>query len=231
VPSFPRTASAALVGVAVVASIGACGTVTVGHSLRDTAARHSGLPAPSTSPIAAPVQQAAAPAAAPDPDPEPVLAPEGRTAFGDSVMLGAEAELVKAKVRVDALVGRQFHSGIVLLRRAVGSGTLPRNVIVHLGTNGSVAVDDCRKIVDKVGETRRLFFVTVHGPRSWMAADNAHLAACAASYPEGRVVLVPWDSTSKKHPEWFYADGIHLNGKGRAAYAALVSATVDARGL
>jgi len=227
VPSFPRTLSAAVVGVAVVATIGACGTVTVGHSLRDggTGARVSG-PSPSPSPTAT-VQQAAAPA----PPPEPVLAPEGRAAFGDSVMLGAEAELVKSKVRVDALVGRQFHSGIVLLRRAVGSGTLPRNVIVHLGTNGSLAVDDCRAIVDKVGETRRLFFVTVHGPRSWMAGDNAHLAACAASFPEGRVVLVPWDATAKSHPEWFYADGIHLNGKGRAAYAALVTATVDARGL
>jgi hypothetical protein len=227
VPSFPRTLSAAVLGVAVVASIGACGTVTVGHSLRDSAAGGQGARSAATPSPTVSVQQAAAPA----PAPEPVLAPEGRAAFGDSVMLGAEAELVKAKVRVDALVGRQFHSGIVLLRRAVGSGTLPRNVIVHLGTNGSLAVDDCRAIVDKVGETRRLFFVTVHGPRSWMAGDNAHLAACAASFPDGRVVLVPWDAIAKSHTEWFYADGIHLNGKGRAAYAALVTATVDAHGL
>ena len=226
-PSFPRTLSAAVVGLATVASIGACGTVTVGHSLRDSAAGgRNARPAATASPTASVLQ-----AAAPAPAPEPVLAPEGRAAFGDSVMLGAETELVKEKVRVDALVGRQFHSGVVLLRRAVGSGTLPRNVIVHLGTNGTVAVEDCRKIVDKVGDTRRLFFVTVHGPRSWMASDNAHLAACAASYPEGRVVLVPWDATARSHPEWFYADGIHLNGQGRAAYAALVTATVDVHGL
>jgi len=224
VPSFPRTLSAAVVVVAAAASIGACGTVTVGHSLR---AAGTGATTPTT-PVPVATEQ---PAAAPPPAPEPVLAPEGRAAFGDSVMLGAKAELTKEQVRVDALVGRQFHSGIVVLRRAARSGSLPRNVIVHLGTNGSLAVVDCRKIVDQVGESRRLFFVTVHGPRSWMASDNAHLAACAASYPQGRVVLVPWDTTARSHPEWFYADGIHLNGAGRSAYAALVATAVDTYGL
>jgi len=218
--SLPRTLGAAVAGVAVVATLSSCATVRVTRSLRDGAVTAT----PSSSPWALVTpDQAAAPVRQPPP------APPGRAAFGDSVMLGAKAELVSRSVRVDAVVGRQFHSGMLLLGRVAGS--LPRNVIVHLGTNGTASVDDCRRIVDRLGDTRRVFFVTVHGPRSWMAADNAHLAQCAAAYPDHRVVLIPWDSTATPHPEWFYADGIHLNGIGRAAYAALVSQVVDTFGL
>ena len=221
-PSSPRTLRAAVVGVTVVATLTSCATVTVTHSLREgaVAATTSSTPSALVTP-----DQAAAPV------PQRSLAPPGRAAFGDSVMLGAKAELVSRRVRVDAVVGRQFHSGIALLGRAAGSGTLPRNVIVHLGTNGTASVADCRRIVDQLGDTRRAFFVTVHGPRSWMVTDNSHLAQCAAAYPDRHVVLIPWDSTANRHPEWFYADGIHLNGSGRAAYAALVSQVVDAFGL
>jgi hypothetical protein len=134
-------------------------------------------------------------------------------------------------VRVDALESRQFHSGVALVRSARDAGTLPRNVIVHLGTNGTATLADCRAVVATAGESRRVFLVTVHGPRRWMRADNARLAACAASYPAHRVVLVDWDSAASRHPEWFYRDGIHLNGAGRTAYAALVTQTVTVLGL
>ncbi|MCW2604046.1 MAG: acyltransferase, partial [Pseudonocardiales bacterium] len=40
----------------------------------------------------------------------------------------------------------------------------------------------------------------------------------------GNVELIDWFATSTPHPEWFVADGIHLNSAGRAAYADLVLA-------
>jgi hypothetical protein len=42
------------------------------------------------------------------------------------------------------------------------------------------------------------------------------------------VVLVNWDRAASHHPQWFYADGIHLNGPGRVAYATLVTKVVSA---
>jgi hypothetical protein len=141
-------------------------------------------------------------------------------------MLGAKPELAARGVYVDAVESRQFHAGIGLVRKAAAAGALPRDVIVHLGTNGSASVAECRTIVDTVGPARRVFVVTVHAPRSWTASDNAHLRTCAASYPGRRVVVVDWNRAATAHPRWFYADGIHLNGPGRAADAAVVMAAV-----
>ncbi len=223
-PSFPRTLGVAVSGVLAAASLAGCGTFTVTHDPRHSAAVAHDPVAPVA--LARPdVPPAALPPAVPE-----QVAP-GRWAVGDSVMLGARAQLTARGVRVDAVESRQFHSGIALVRAARNAGRLPRNVIVHLGTNGTVAAADCHAVVATAGASRRVFLVTVHGPRPWMRADNARLAACAASYPDRRVVLVNWDRAASHHPEWFYADGIHVNGAGRAAYAALVAKAVSAFGL
>lgn len=223
-PSFPRTLGVAVSGVLAAASLGGCGTFTVTHNPRPSAAGAHVAVAPLS--LARPdVPEATPPPAA------PVQVAAGRWAVGDSVMLGARAQLTARGVRVDAVESRQFHSGIALVRAARNAGTLPRNVIVHLGTNGTVSLADCHAVVTTAGESRRVFLVTVHGPRPWMRTDNARLAACAAAYPDRRVVLVNWDRAASHHPEWFYADGIHVNGAGRAAYAALVAKVVGALGL
>lgn len=221
-PHFPRTFGVAVSGVLAVASLGACGTFTVTHGSRPSATS-TGAPADPPAGLVTPAVHAVAlPPAAPD----PVAA--GRWALGDSVMLGARPQLIARGVRVDAVESRQFHSGIALLRAARAAGRLPRNVIVHLGTNGTASLADCRALVDIAGPGRRVFLVTVHGPRSWMRADNVQLTACAAAYPDRRVVLVNWDRAASHHPGWFYGDGIHLNGSGRVAYAALVTKVVSA---
>jgi hypothetical protein len=143
-------------------------------------------------------------------------------------MLGAKAQLVGHGRTVDAVESRQFHTGLGLVTRALARGTLPANLVVHLGTNGTLAVADCRALVDAAGPDRRVLFVTPHAPRPWIAADIAHLSQCSAAYPTGQVVLVDWNGPATRHPGWFYADGIHLNGPGRTAYAAVISAALAA---
>ena len=217
-PSFPRALGVAVSGVLVVVSLAACGTFTVTHEQRP------GSPEPVD--LATPAQPAAV-----LPPPVPVQVTAGRWAVGDSVMLGAKPQLTASGIRVDAVESRQFHAGIALVRAALAAGALPRDVIVHLGTNGTASLGDCRAVVAAAGADRRVFLVTVHGPRPWMRADNTQLEACAAAYPGQRVVIIDWDRVASHHPEWFYADGIHLDGAGRTAYAALVTAAVTARGL
>jgi hypothetical protein len=217
VPSFPRTLGLVVVGVAATTVLTGCGSGLITRDLtRVPQVSSSPSSTPSTPPE--PVQQPA------PPSPEPVVIPAGVAAYGDSVMLGATKELTARGVTVDAIESRQFHSGVSIIRNAAAQGTLPRNVVVHLGTNGSLAVKDCRAIVDAAGPDRRVFFVTTHAPRSWIARDNANLVACDADFPGRQVVLIDWHRPASKHSAWFYSDGIHLNGKGRAAYAAVVAA-------
>jgi len=221
VPSFPRTLGLVVVGVAVTTALTGCGSGLITRDL-------TRVPAPSASPSSSPTTPSPSPTLEqPAPTPEPVVIPTGIAAYGDSVMLGAKAELTARGVSVDAVESRQFHSGVKLVRSAADKGTLPRNVVVHLGTNGSLAVKDCRAIVDAAGPDRRVFFVTAHAPRPWIAGDNANLVACVAAYTAPQVVLIDWNRSAARRAGWFYSDGIHLNGKGRAAYAAVVGATVD----
>jgi hypothetical protein len=146
-------------------------------------------------------------------------------------MLGSKPLLDAAGFHVDAVVGRQFGAAKGLVAQLRASGHLPRNLIVHLGTNGTIAMPDCRAVVNAAGPQRRVFLVTVHGPRSWMPGDNVHLIACARAFPAGRVVLVDWNQLSSPHPEWFYRDRIHPQGAGRTAYTHLLAATVARYGL
>ena len=156
--------------------------------------------------------------------------PAGRVAYGDSVMLGSKRLLQGRGFTVDAKVGRQFgasYNAIVKLRQRK---MLPRNIVIHLGTNGTISVRDCRAVVDAAGPDRRVFLVNVRVPRPWMRGNNLHLATCAAAYPISRVVVINWAAASNPHREWFGPDNIHPDAAGRMAYTALIDATVDQRG-
>jgi len=149
----------------------------------------------------------------------------GVFSLGDSVMLGAERSLVAEHYRVDAKVGRQFFEGIVALRNVRRSGGLPRNVVVHLGTNGTITTRHCESMVANAGPLRRVFFVTVFGPRSWMSGNDRVLRACAARH-RGGVVLIDWATAAAHHPGWLGRDRIHPNTLGHKEYTALIESTV-----
>jgi hypothetical protein len=151
------------------------------------------------------------------------LVPAGRFGVGDSIMLSASEELAVHGVGVNAEVGRQFSEGLPVVRRLANNDRLPRNVVVHLGTNGYVQPSDCDALVS-LAPNRRIFLTTVRVPRDWQDPNNDVLNACAARYD--RVFVIRWFMFSKDHPEWFAADGYHLNAEGQQAYADLIDGDV-----
>lgn len=56
------------------------------------------------------------------------------------------------------------------------------------------------------------------------AVFNSELKSAAAAYPQ--VTIVDWNAYSKAHPQWFQADGVHLQGAGPQALANLLHATL-----
>lgn len=148
-----------------------------------------------------------------------------RLAIGDSVMLGAQPQLKARGFRVDATVSRQSYTGPALLR-ARGS-SLPRDVVVHLGTNGSFPLDVCRRIVRNAGPERRVFLVTVHVPRSWQDANNAAIRRCDRSFAADRVTVVDWHAAASRNPGWLYRDRVHLTPAGARGFARLIDRAVD----
>lgn len=171
----------------------------------------------------------AAPASAEPRPSAPVVEKDAkdRYAIGDSVMLGAKTQLKRRGFIVNATVSRQAYSAPAMVRKR--SADLPRNLVVHLGTNGTFPLDTCRRLVRQAGEQRRVFLVTVSVPRSWEASNNRTIRRCAASFADGRVTVVDWKALASRHPGWFYSDGVHLRSAGALAYARLLDRAVDSR--
>jgi hypothetical protein len=158
----------------------------------------------------------------------PALAgpPRGRLGVGDSIMLSAEDELLGLGFDdVNAKVGRQFGAGLWIVRHRAGDGTLPKRVVVHLGTNGTIDPDDCAALIEAAGPRRRVFLTTIKVPRSWEAPNNHTLNACART--SDQVHVIRWWTKSHDRPEWFASDGYHLNVEGRLAFARFVDTKVD----
>jgi hypothetical protein len=148
-----------------------------------------------------------------------------RIGVGDSIMLSAEDDLDPFGVVVNAEVGRQFAEGLHVVRRLAMHDRLPRQVVVHLGTNGYVDPADCDELIAWAGPHRHVFLVTVRVPMEWEEPNNDVLHKCAARADNAFVIR--WFAYSDGHPEWFAEGGYHLNEEGQAAYAAFLDANVD----
>lgn len=142
-------------------------------------------------------------------------------ALGDSVMLGAKTQLEKRGIRTDATVSRQFSSGVAILEAKRAAGTLPKRVVIHLGTNGPFYRKDFDAMMRVLRKVPRVVFLTVHEPRPWQDAVNSVLRAGVTRWKNA--VLLDWNWQANRHPGWIYSDGIHLQPAGAAAYARLVA--------
>jgi hypothetical protein len=147
----------------------------------------------------------------------------GRYAIGDSVMLGGKPALQARGFVVNAKVSRQFADAVTIVRNLDAVGHLRRTIVIHLGTNGVlIRAPQCDRISKIAGRKRKVYLVTVTGPRRYPGLrkmQNTRLRACAER--RGNTHLIDWYAHSRGHGAWFY-DGMHLTPAGRTAYAAFL---------
>ncbi len=196
----------------------------------------SPTPTPTVTPSATPTASpsAAAPTAKPtkttkNSKKKKKRARHGRVAVGDSLMVGAASAMRARGFTVNGKVGRQFSVAPAIVR-SFGS-SLKRNVVIELGTNGTVSLATCRRVVRIAGPNRRVFLVNNRVPRSWQDSNNKVLRRCDKSFRAARVRIVDWHGASSGKSAWFVADGIHTSARGRIAFAKLIDRAVDRHGL
>jgi hypothetical protein len=142
-------------------------------------------------------------------------------AVGDSVMLGAVPQLRRAGFSVNARGCRQMSHALRLLARRRGAGSLPDVVVVALGHNWTITIDDIRRALMILGPERLLGMVT---PRGEFASARAAIGAAGGRWP-ARVKVLPWAAHSAGKP-WTW-DGLHLTRAGARAFARLLSRAFD----
>ena len=150
---------------------------------------------------------------------------KGRFALGDSVMQGAKGNLRNRGFRVNTNKSRQVYEGVEVLRSQRSRGNLRKNVVVHLGTNGSFTASQCASMHRIVGAHRRLFVLTVKAPRSWTSSNNRVISRCARKFENTH--LIDWRRFAINHRWATYSDGYHLTARGAAAYARLIDRSVS----
>jgi peptidoglycan/LPS O-acetylase OafA/YrhL len=162
--------------------------------------------------------------------PVTTLPPTTVTAIGDSVMLGAANQLAatvnamfgnQPVTGVNAAESRQFSAGVDLIEQLKNAGQLGQDVVVQLGTNGTVDPGDFDRMMSLLSDRKKVVIINAKVPRLWEQQVNDTLAAGVKKYKNA--VLLDWHGYGGQHPEFFYDDGIHLRPEGAAAYAQFVA--------
>jgi lysophospholipase L1-like esterase len=152
------------------------------------------------------------------------------TAIGDSVMLDCEPDLQKdiPGIDVEAEVSRQWDDGIALAQDLKSERILGSIVIIDLGTNGPVSLEDFQQMMDVLSGASVVVFVTVHLPPSysWSQSVNETLEQGVPMYKDAR--LADFNALADQNPEWFGSDGVHMpiGGTGAQAMAALIASKI-----
>jgi len=183
-------------------------------------------PPTATSPAApAAAPPPAAPASAPATAVPPSPAQRTETVIGDSVMLGAQESLRQSlpHAQVNAVEGRQASTAFTLLDSWEAEGHIGDEVVLHIGTNGTIDPSALDAALAKLG-SRRIVLLTDHVPRPWQDLNNRIIVAAAHTHPG--VHLVDWNAAASVHPEWLWPDGIHLRPAGATAYRELILAAL-----
>ncbi len=146
--------------------------------------------------------------------------------IGDSVLLGAKEELLAQfagqQVTVDAVEDRSLLGAIGLFRSA--GPALGDVVVLDLGYNDSSDPAVFRGRVDDamtaLAGVRRVIWLNQHDWGPGRAGMNAELTAAASRY--ANLDVVDWNAEVAAHPDYVYADAIHLTATGQPAMAAAV---------
>ncbi len=148
--------------------------------------------------------------------------PIARLAIGDSVMLGAAAELAEFGFVVDAEESRGFTDGAEYVARLAEANRLGEIVVVHLGTNGAISESSMQKMLDTLAAVPQVLLVTNDVDREYTAGNNALIYNAVNARPN--VSLLDWQGNAPACPgECLYDDQLHLRPDGQRYYAALVA--------
>jgi hypothetical protein len=142
-------------------------------------------------------------------------------AVGDSVMLGAIAQIRRAGFEVDAAGCRLWSQGLELLEERARRGSLPDLIVIALGTNWTVSNDDIGAALRVIGPERVLGLVTPREVGGEPSPDQVVIRQAAERWPD-RVEVIDWAAASDGKDTWVYDDGVHLRPAGARALAELM---------
>lgn len=148
------------------------------------------------------------------------------TAIGDSVLLNAAPQLqeIFPNMQCDAIVGRQITDGIRIINQMNQNGTLAKNVLFALGTNGpTYNEEDFDQMLVQLKD-KNVFIVNTKSNLYWQDEVNEKLIKASEKYKN--IHLIQWCELANQHPNWFGDDQTHMQGEGSKYYAEFIAKNI-----
>lgn len=149
--------------------------------------------------------------------------PDFVSVIGDSVFLGAAPSFQKLykNAVIDAKISRQVSQALKVAKKMEKRGELGNIVIISLGTNGNFNQATGQALIDYLGAQRTIYWVNAYGKNLDIQRDvNQTIDKLVKK--NTNVHLIPWAKEAKKHPNWFYQDGTHLNISGQKGFSRFI---------
>ncbi|MDG1267012.1 MAG: acyltransferase family protein [Ilumatobacter sp.] len=157
----------------------------------------------------------------------PIPVPISKLAVGDSVMLGAAAQLSELGFTVDAVESRAWVNGLDFVMTLGEQDRLPEMLVIHLGTNGPIGQSNMDQMMTAVSTVPTVLLVTNDVDRDYTAGNNQLIYSAAAA--NSNVELLDWQGLAPSCPgDCLEADGFHLKPDGQIFYARLVEGALAA---
>lgn len=145
------------------------------------------------------------------------------TVIGDSVFLGASSSFLKRdkEAVIDAKISRQVRHGVDVAKKLDKKGKLGNTILISLGTNSPFNPVTGQELLDYLGKERTIYWINAYGKNlEFQKEVNQTIQDLVKK--NSNVHLISWAKEAKKHPDWFYQDGTHLNAKGQEGFAAYI---------
>lgn len=152
--------------------------------------------------------------------------------IGDSITVGSESE-IKSKlsgVTIDAEVGRQFSTGLDILKKSESSKKV---VVMALGTNGNISRSDMEEAVKTVGNNTLVLTTNYKlGSANAYDANNSLIKEISAKY--SNVKVADWASAVSSSPSKYISstdkEGVHPTSEGQKLFAETIASAVGTGG-
>lgn len=149
--------------------------------------------------------------------------PPAVLAIGDSIMKGAAPALRNRLGNgsvIDAAISRPFIEGVTVFRAQAAKHPPFGAVVIHLGNNGAPTRKQFATLVEAIGPTIPVLFITMRETREWAPKLNALLRDETKIYPNMRIL--EWNEAAGDRTYLFGKDKLHLSGTGGRYYSDLI---------
>jgi len=155
-----------------------------------------------------------------------ILSKKKITVIGDSIMFDVKGYLEPEypNMFIQCKVSFQIWHTRDAIQEIKKSRELGDIVIVELGTNGYCNHKTLYKIIDEIGNDRKIIFCTARIPANGEPAVNRNIRDVVKKMP--KTVLADWYSVSAHHDEYFVKDGVHTTAAGSKAFAAMLQKAI-----